>query len=97
MSWDSKDSARQQSRKAPGLVGSRRSLTPAVATGTELGGVLDAMPVEADTLFWDAAGDPRQDYGVSQEEARELAAMGMLNDRQWSAWSKVAKRGVTEV
>ena len=94
MSWDQKDSQRQQSRPAPGLPARG---APAASVTPQPDGALDALPTVADTLFWDAAGDPLQDYGVSQEEARELAAAGMLSDRQWSLWSRVARRGVTEV
>ncbi len=94
MSWDSKDSQRQQGRGAVGPARGSGALPDAVAPKD---GPPDAAPATADMLCWDAAGDGTADAGVSQAEARELAAMGMVSDRGWAAWSRIARRGVTEI
>lgn len=93
MSWDSKDSQRQHGRRPAGTVAPG---LPAPAASKE--GLPEVLPTVADLLFWDAASDdPMQDAGVSHEEARELVALGMISDRQWDAWSRIVRRGVTEV
>ena len=93
MSWDSKDNQRQRGRGPAGTVAPD---LPAPAAPKE--GLPEVLPTVADMLFWDAAtDDPWQDAGVSHEEARELAALGMISDRQWDAWSWLCKRGVQEV
>ncbi len=93
MSWDSKDSQRHRGRGPAGTVVSE---LPAPAAPKE--GLPEVLPTVADMLFWDAAtNDQWQDAGVSHEEARELAALGMISDRQWDAWSRIARRGVQEV
>lgn len=93
MSWDSKDNQRQRGR---GVTGTAVPGLPAPAAPKE--GLPEVLPTVADMLFWDAAtNDLWQDAGVSHEEARALAAMGMISDRQWDAWSWIARRGVQEV
>ena len=93
MSWDSKDGQRQRGRS---MAGQEPLGLPAPAVPKE--GLPEVLPTVADLLSWEAASDdPWQDAGVSHEEARERAALGMLSDRQWDAWSWICKRGVQEV
>ena len=92
MSWDSKDYLRQRGRQpVSGSDASPVTLPPR-------GGILDAAPIVAETIFWDAAMDnASQDDWISRDDARELAEMGIVSRKQWDAWAHIARRGITEI
>lgn len=94
MTWEAKDTQRQQrgASDMPHVRPADSEQPSPVPESPDMGPPLGEL-----SLSWGEEETETETWLLSSDVGRALAAQGMVSDRDWRLWSRMMRRGVTEI